>query len=208
MQKQYVTYKSIYIFIYSTSEAYLQFLFTATKGGKEIQTDRETEKTSCKHQSGTTALSSEEKTSRKAYCWEPTSCPRWHPQCGLTQNLFWWLIKSISIFLAALNQCAVPKLSDTNLIWISPLGMMGVDNCGGSCFFFPFFSVLSIDLKKHIYDLNEWLWARRTDVQRCVWRGSRGAVGAGQERYARFELTQKGEHAQEKKEKKKVCCYW
>lgn len=35
MQKQYVTYKSIYIFIYSTFEAYLQFIFTDKKGGKK-----------------------------------------------------------------------------------------------------------------------------------------------------------------------------
>lgn len=41
-KKQYVTYKSIYIFIYSTSEAYLQFIFTRDEekrdGKKKLQT--------------------------------------------------------------------------------------------------------------------------------------------------------------------------
>lgn len=30
-KKRYVTYKSIYIFIYSTSEAYVQFILTETR---------------------------------------------------------------------------------------------------------------------------------------------------------------------------------
>lgn len=39
MQKQYVTYKSIYIFIYSTFEAYLQFIFTDQRKKKSSKQD-------------------------------------------------------------------------------------------------------------------------------------------------------------------------
>lgn len=158
--------------------------------------------------------SQEEKTSRKAYCWKTFELPTLIPRVWAGTNLFWWPIKFITISVQALNQCAVPKLSATNLIEISPFSNDGVMHLhyrnltAVGLFLFVervlLFKVILKRLKPEQIITDE---ADRCGKSACVLVRRFGVGGKRQERFARFQRTQR-EDTHKKKKRVNVCCYW
>lgn len=120
-KKRYVTYKSIYIFIYSTSEAYVQFILTETRRketGKKAPNRTSCLILWCRHRR-TSALFSEGN-QEEGLLLETCELPTLTSAAWAHVDLFWRLIRFITIFVEALNRCAVSKLSTINQIQISP----------------------------------------------------------------------------------------
>lgn len=114
-KKQYVTYKSIYIFIYSTSEAYLQFIFTETKRERErqIQTEKKSSKQYIMSNTVVLQLCSQRKNQQEGLLLETCELPTLTSRVWAHTNLFWWLIKFITISVVRSAQTICNK-SDLN----------------------------------------------------------------------------------------------